>query len=58
MWDGSISELYEQENISNEKDVEGGLVQKMWSSYIVEIPSGLKFTLDMVEGKYSIASIE
>jgi hypothetical protein len=57
-WDGTMSELYVLDNMAMEEDESGSAVQKNWSSYYVEIPHGLKFTLDWVDGKYSVASIE
>jgi hypothetical protein len=57
-WDGTISELYVLDNLSVEKDENGSISQNSWSTYYVEIPHGLKFTLDRVDGRYSIAAIE
>jgi hypothetical protein len=57
-WDGTMSELYVLDNMAMEEDEMGSVGQKIWSSYYVEIPHGLKFTLDRVDGLYTIASIE
>lgn len=57
-WDGTMSELYVLDNMTMKEDETGTVAQKNWSSYYVEIPHGLKFTLDRVNGLYSIASIE
>lgn len=57
-WDGTMSELYVLDNMAIKEDETGTVAQKNWSSYYVEIPHGLKFTLDRVDGLYSIASIE
>lgn len=57
-WDGTISELVVLENSAFEKNQDGELTERKWSSYFVEIPHGLKFTLEMVDGHYTVASIE
>jgi hypothetical protein len=57
-WDGSISDLYVTGNTGTETTEDGTSIEKTWNSYFVQIPNGLKFTLDLVDGEYSIASIE
>jgi hypothetical protein len=57
-WDGTMSELYVLDNLTVEEDENGSTSENIWSSYYVEIPHGLKFTLDRVDGEYSIATIE
>ena len=57
-WDGTISELVVLENSAFEKNQDGELKERKWCSYFVEIPHGLKFTLEMVDGRYTIESID
>jgi hypothetical protein len=57
-WDGSISDLYELENKSTEKATDGKEVERTWNSYYAQIPHGLRFTLEMVDGHYSVSAIE
>lgn len=57
-WDGTISDLYELENKSTEKATDGKEVERTWNSYYAQIPHGLRFTLEMVDGHYTVAAIE
>lgn len=57
-WDGTISDLYELENKASEKAADGKEVERTWNSYYAQIPHGLRFTLEMVDGHYSVAAIE
>ncbi len=57
-WDGSISEPIVLQNSVFEEQANGGMKERKWSSYHIEIPHGLKFTLERENGQYRIASIE
>jgi hypothetical protein len=57
-WDGSLSDLDEMTNKTIEKDADGKEKEQIWKSYYTEIPNGLKFTLLLQDGRYSVASIE
>lgn len=57
-WDGTLSDLTEMTNKTIEKDANGKEKEQIWKSYYTEIPNGLKFTLLLQDGRYSVSSIE
>jgi hypothetical protein len=55
-WDGTYSQLFELKNTTFEpKDT---AKPTEWKSYLVEIPNGVKFTLNKVDGRYTVAKLE
>jgi len=57
-WDGTLSDLHEMTNKTIEKASDGYEKELIWNSYYTEIPNGLKFTLLLKDGHYSVAAIE
>ncbi|MEY3200103.1 MAG: hypothetical protein RJA13_2061 [Bacteroidota bacterium] len=57
-WDGAISDLMVLENSAVEKNQDGEMTERIWNSYFVEIPYGLKFTLALVDGEYTVSEMK
>jgi hypothetical protein len=57
-WDGTLSDLHEMTNKTIEEASDGSEKEEIWNSYYTEIPNGLRFTLKMVDGHYSVSAIE
>jgi hypothetical protein len=57
-WDGTLSDLHEMTNKTIEKASDGLEKEQVWNSYYTEIPNGLKFTLLLKDGHYSVSAIE